>query len=79
MTITYCDVTGKAVPQGTTNFTWETRGRRYDTLLNRDLSPDGAAALDDLTYRSMGTKNRFEFMDYKATRKAALNKVTSRR
>jgi len=79
MTITYCDVTGKAVPKGTTNFTWKTRANRYETLLNRDLSPDGAATLDDLTYRSMGVKERFEFLDYKATRKAALEKVTSRR
>jgi hypothetical protein len=79
MTVTYCDVTGKAVPQGTTNYTWDTRARRYDTLLNKDLSPEGAATLDDLTWRSMGAKNRFQFMDYKATRKAALDKVTSKR
>ena len=79
MTVTYCDVTGKAVPKGTTNYTWANRVHRYDTLLNRDLSPEGAAELDDLTYRSMGTKDRFEFMDYKATRRAALEKVTSRR
>jgi hypothetical protein len=79
MTITYCDVTGKAVPQGTTNFTWATRENRYDTLLTRDLSPAGQAELDELTYRSMGSKDKFEFMEYKATRKAALDRVTSRR
>jgi hypothetical protein len=79
MTVTYCDVTGKAVPQGTTNYTWSTRARRYDTLLNKDLSPDGAAALDQATYRAMGNKDRFDLMDYKATRKALLEKVTSRR
>lgn len=79
MTITYCDVTGKAVPQGTTNYTWETRVRRYDTLLNKDLSPEGMSVLDGLTHRSMEAKNRFELMDYKATRRAALEKVTTRR
>ncbi len=79
MTITYCDVTGKAVPRGTTNYTWETRARRYDTLLNKDLSPEGQALLDDLTHRSMEAKTRFELMDYKATRRAALEKLTTRR
>jgi hypothetical protein len=79
MTVTYCDVTGKAVPKGTTNFTWATRENRYNTLLTRDLSPDGQTELDDLTYRSMANKDKFEFMDYKATRKAALERVTARR
>ena len=79
MTITYCDVTGKAVPRGTTCYTWETRFNRYETEMNKDLSPEGMATLEDLTHRSMETKNRFEFVDYKATRKAALDKVTARR
>jgi len=79
MTITYCDVTGKPVPRGTTNYTWESRFNRYDTYMNKDLSPEGMAALEDLTHRSMESKNRFEFMDYKGTRKAALDRVTSKR
>ena len=79
MTITYCDATGKAVPRGTTNYTWETRVNRYDTVLTKDLSPAGMVILDDLTNRSMESKNRFEFMDYKSTRKAALDRVTSKR
>ncbi len=79
MTVTYCDVTGKQVPQATNNYTWATRARRYDTLLNKDLSPDGQAQLDAATTRMMTNKNVFAFLDYKATRKAALEKVTTRR
>ncbi len=79
MTVTYCDVTGKQVPRATTNYTWETRENRYETLLNKDLSPDGRAQLDAATERMMTNKNLFAFMDYKATRKAALERVTSRR
>ncbi len=79
MTVTYCDVTGKVVPRATTNYTWETRANRYETLLTKDLSPDGKEKLDAATQRMMSNKNVFAFMDYKATRKTALERVTSRR
>ena len=57
MTITYCDVTKKPIEGGTTAYSWEIRQYRYDQLLDKDLSPDGMATLQDEIRKEMEKKN----------------------
>jgi len=76
MTVTYCDVTKKPIENATTNYTWETRGWRYDTILNKDLSPDGMAKLENSVRKKMEESNRFDFMEHKRILTEKLKKLS---
>jgi hypothetical protein len=76
MTITYCDITKKQVPAATTNYTWETKERRYDTLLDKDLSPAGKQKLEEDVYREMEQRKTFNFMEHKRILEERLRKNT---
>jgi hypothetical protein len=76
MTITYCDVTKKPIEGGTTSFSWEIRKYRYDTILDKDLSPDGMATVEEEVRKELENKTEFNFMDYKRTLKEKLNDLT---
>ncbi|MBN2536403.1 MAG: hypothetical protein JXB88_26200 [Spirochaetales bacterium] len=76
MTITYCDVTKKPIEGGTTSYSWEIRNYRYDTVLDKDLSPDGMATLEDEVRKEMGAKTEFNFMEHKRVLKEKLNELT---
>jgi hypothetical protein len=76
MTVTYCDVTGDEVPAATTNYSWATREHRYETLLDKDLSPEGRRKLDQAVYEHFSEKEKFDFMEWKTARREALGKVT---
>jgi hypothetical protein len=76
MTITYCDITKKPVPAATTNYTWETKERRYDTILDKDLSPDGAEKLHKEVYKEMESRKTFNFMENKRILEDKLRKMT---
>ncbi len=76
MTITYCDITKKQVPAATTNYTWETKERRYDTILDKDLSPAGMQKLEEDVYSEMEQRKTFNFMEHKKMLEDRLRKLT---
>ncbi|MBN1412005.1 MAG: hypothetical protein JW969_14245 [Spirochaetales bacterium] len=76
MTVIYCDVTKKPIESATTNYTWETRNQRYDTLKNKDLSPEGMSKLQKEVTGEMETKSIFSFGEYKRVLEEKLAKVT---
>ena len=76
MTVTICDVTGEQIDNATTNYTWENRADRYDTLLDKDLSVEGMARLDAAVQEEMETKAEFNFMEYKKARQEHLESLT---
>ncbi len=76
MTVTICDITGKQIDNATSNYTWETRGDRYDTLLDKDLSVEGMAQLEDAVRKELGGTAEFQFMDYKRATQAHLESLT---
>jgi hypothetical protein len=76
MTITYCDVTKKPIEGGTTSYSWEIRKYRYDTLLDKDLSPDGMATVEAEVRKEMEQNTEFSFMERKRILKEKLNELT---
>ena len=75
MTVTFCDITGKRIDNPTTNYTWGNRAGRYDTLLDKDLSVEGKAKLDETVNKSMASKKQFNFMDYKTSARSTLDRL----
>jgi hypothetical protein len=75
MTVIYCDITGDEVPAGTTNFSWATREQRYQTLLDKDLSPAGRRKLDQAVYEHFSDKEKFDFMEWKSVQRESLQKL----
>ena len=65
MTITYCDITKKPIENATTAYAWENRQDRYDTVLDKDLFPDGMDKLQSEILKEMEKKTEFSFMEHK--------------
>ena len=76
MTITYCDITKKPIENATSNYTWDTKERRYDTILDRDLSPEGMRKLQDEIFKEMDTRKTFNFMEHKQVLEDKLRTMT---
>ena len=76
MTVTICDITGEQIDNATSNYTWDTREDRYDTLLDKDLSVAGVAKLDQAVQEEMEGKAEFGFMDHKRARREHLESLT---
>jgi hypothetical protein len=76
MTITYCDITKKQVPAATTNYTWETKERRYDTMLDKDLSPAGMKKLEEDVFVDMESRRVFNFLEHKKILEEKLRKLS---
>ena len=75
MTITYCDVTKKAIEGGTTSYSWEIRQYRYDTILDKDLSQDGMATVEEEVRKEMEKNTEFNFMEHERILKEKLNEL----
>ena len=76
MTVVYCDITGDEVPAGTTNYTWATRENRYQTILDKDISPSGRQKLDQAMYEHFSDREKFDFMEWKAAQRQALKNLS---
>ncbi|MBN2444729.1 MAG: hypothetical protein JXJ04_25460 [Spirochaetales bacterium] len=76
MTITYCDVTKKPIEGATTAYSWDIRKYRYNTILDKDLSPDGQATLEEEVNKEMQTKSEFNFMEHKRILQEKLKELT---
>ena len=76
MTVTYCDVTGQEIENGTKDCAWRVRGRRYARIMGRDLSQEGARKVEDAVIAEMAKKKRFSFTEYKGIYKKTLTEMT---
>ena len=76
MNITYCDITKKPIDNATTNYSWETKEYRYNTIQDKDLSVNGLQKLEDEVYKEMGQRKVFSFMEYKQILQEKLKKMT---
>ncbi len=65
MVVTYCDVTGNEVENGTTQYVWKLRDRKYETIVGRDMSKEGRQKVEDAVLAEIAKGPRFDFMEYK--------------
>ena len=65
MTVTYCDITGNEIQNGTANYVWRHRARKTETILGRDFSVEGRQKLEDAVLDEIAQGPRFDFMEYK--------------
>ena len=75
MNVLYCDITNKPIRKQTTVYSWETKDDRYDTILNKDLSPDGMKKLLGDVEKKMSSKRIYSLRDYQTNLKASLLKL----
>ena len=65
MIVTYCDITGNEIQNGTTSYVWRNRARKTETILGRDFSVEGRQKLEDAVLDEIAQGPRFDFLEYK--------------
>lgn len=76
MVVTYCDVTGNEIENGTNNYVWRRRERKYETIIGRDFSVEGRQKIEDAVLAEMGQGPRFDFLEYKRILAEKINEMT---